>query len=62
MTINLNDYTKYVVTGTLCSGGRFRLVHSDARYAFGINLWRGSVWGILKTTGKRRLLKSVYND
>lgn len=50
-------FTEYHVTGILKNGRRFkRMTYSDPFYAFGINLWRGSVWGITKE-GKRKLLK-----
>ncbi len=61
MTIDLSDYTSFVVTGTLVNGRRFRQQHSNGRHAFGINLWRGSVWGVRKDSGKRQLLKRCYN-
>lgn len=61
MIIDPMSYTKFVITGKLVNGGRFRKETTDARYAFGINLWNGSVWGIRKDTGKRERLKRVVN-
>ena len=52
-------YEKYIVTGVDRNGKRFRKEFSEPRWAFGINLWRGSVWGLLN--GKRKLLNRVYN-
>ncbi len=49
-------YKEFHVTGQEVHGPRFRLVYTDPQWAFGINLWRGSVWGVLPT-GKRELLK-----
>jgi hypothetical protein len=58
----VDDFTKFVVTGRLYnSNKRFKHVYSDWRTANMINLWNGSVWGILKSTGKRVRLKTVYN-
>lgn len=50
----------FVITGIDVYGKRFRIHTSSAMHAFGINLWRGSVWKILEN-GKRKLLKRVYN-
>jgi hypothetical protein len=61
MTIDLSDYTSFIVTGALANGRRFRQQHSNGRYAFGINLWNGSVWGVRKLDGKRQLLRRVVN-
>ena len=61
MTFNTADFTGYVVTGLLVQGGRFRRHTAIAGYALGINLWRGSVWGIRLDNGRRQLLKRVYN-
>ena len=61
ITIDLSDYTSFVVTGKLVNGRRFRQTHSNGRHAFGINLWNGSVWGIRKDNGKRQRLKRVVN-
>ena len=61
MTFNTADYSSYVVTGTLVRGRRFRINTKGADHALGINLWRGSVWGVRLDTGKRQLLKRVYN-
>lgn len=50
----------YVVTGRLFNGKRFRCTTASRMHAFGIALWRGSVWVILPT-GKRKRLKRVAN-
>jgi hypothetical protein len=49
----------YVVTGKLHNGKRFKLTTASRMHAFGINLWRGSVWVI--QNGKRLRLKRVAN-
>lgn len=49
----------YVITGVDRNGKRFRIKTSNSIIAFGINVWRGSVWEV--TNGKRKLLKRVYN-
>jgi hypothetical protein len=61
----LSNAVKFVVTGVLRDGRRFPAKTYDndvggRMTAFGINLWRGSVWGI-DAEGKRFLLKRVYN-
>lgn len=51
---------KYIVTGILVNGRRFKAIHTTNRlYAFGINLYRGSVWEVVD--GKRKLLLRVWN-
>jgi hypothetical protein len=56
------DYSSFVVTGVKCNGQRFKLCYGPKGLstALSINLWRGSVWGVLPT-GRRELLKRVYN-
>lgn len=54
------NYTAFIVTGKTTSGKRFKLTYRNALSAFGINLWRGSVWGLLPN-GKRKLLKRIMN-
>lgn len=62
MTINLSDYSHFIVTGALYgSGKRFRHVYSNGLYALGINLWNGSVHGVRRDNGKRQRLKRVVN-
>ena len=61
MIINRNDYKGYAVTGKLVNGKRFCKVTQFILYALGINLYKGSVWGIRKDTGRRQLLRRVYN-
>lgn len=53
------DY--FIITGLYYqSTRRFSLRCSIAYQAYHINLWRGSVWGVL-SSGKRKLLKRVFN-
>ena len=74
MKYNLADFSAFLVCGQTRDGARFRNEYSDcpdrphcpgiigaATMAFGINLWRGRVYGIERSSGKRRLLKSVTN-
>lgn len=65
ITIDLNDYTGFVVTGITTNGKRFRLTYKADKPGFytamGINLYRGNVWGIRADNGKRKLLKNVWN-
>lgn len=64
-TIKLDDYTGFEVTGVDRRGSRFKKSYDNstagAMTAFGINLWNGSVWGILKSNGKRKRLRRVVN-
>ncbi len=56
------DFTQFIVTGFYAySTKRFRSIYTNARQAMGINLWRGKVYGVLVSTGKKVLLKSVFN-
>lgn len=59
---DMNDTNdmRYVVTGVDIAGRRFRKVYTLPQWAFGINLWRGSVWEE-QPSGKRRLLRRVWN-
>lgn len=58
----VSDFSKFIVTGKYYnSNKRFRNEYSSWVHANGINLWNGRVWGVLKSTGKRVLLKSVGN-
>jgi hypothetical protein len=63
--IKFSDYTAFEVTGVDRDEKRFSMRYAADRFgamtAFGINLWRGNVWGVRKDTGKRERLKSVYN-
>jgi hypothetical protein len=58
--INTREYMGYCVTGVTVEGKRFKRNTDNIYYAFGINLYRGSVWGI-RPSGARVLLKRVYN-
>lgn len=51
----------YEVTGVLTNGRRFKAIKTNnAFHAFGINLYRGSVW-YRSEDGKRHLLQRVWN-
>lgn len=50
----------FEVTGVDIRGRRFRkIVTNNVYHAFGINLYRGSVWKV--ENGKRVLLQRVWN-
>jgi hypothetical protein len=53
----------FLVTGTLRNGKRFSIKYSSSiaglSTSLGINLWRGSVWGV--KDGKKTLIKRVWN-
>jgi hypothetical protein len=51
---------KYKVTGVDKNGKRFKIETNSRIYAFGINLWRGSVWG-LQENNKWKLLERIFN-
>lgn len=62
---NLSDFNKFVVTGRYYrSNKRFSSTYDGNAQGYAtamcINLWNGSVYGVLPT-GKRVLLKRVYN-
>jgi len=60
MTIDTKKYSKYKVTGVTTDGRRFKpKIYSHPHWAFGINLWKGSVWGWNKKTRKWELLNRV---
>lgn len=59
--IALNQFKHFIVTGILRNNKRFKpRQYSDFDYANGINLYNGSIWGVLPNN-KRVLLKRVYN-
>lgn len=57
----MREFEKFIVTGVDVYGKRFRLEYTEPQWAFGINLFNGSVWGVCKRTGKRKLLKRVFS-
>ena len=63
MEISGVNYTGFIVTGMkYLSNERFRLSYSGnyAGYSIanGINLWKGSMWGLMDN-GKRKLIKRI---
>ena len=62
MTINTDNYTKYIVTGRYYnSTRRFRSTYTHASTALAVNLWNGRVWGVRQDTNRRQLLRVVTN-
>ena len=54
-------FVEFHVTGVDVRGRRFKKKVFQSFYAASmINLWKGSVWGVLEN-GRRKLLKRVYN-
>lgn len=54
-------FIRFEVTGVLIDGRtRFKQVFGQRseKWAYSINLWRGSVWGV-RENGTRKLLKRV---
>lgn len=64
MEINVKDYIRFEVTGVTVDGRRFKRTFpatvAGGMTAFGINLWNGSVWGVLPS-GRRARLSRVVN-
>lgn len=56
----MREFSSFVVTGKTITGVRFRKEYDEPQWAFGINLWAGSVWGVSRRDGKRKLLKRVW--
>jgi hypothetical protein len=54
------EFVLYHVTGVDCSGKRFKIVTNNALHARGINVWRGTKWGVRKD-GTRKKLVVIYN-
>lgn len=50
----------YHVTGVDVYGRRFKIITTNRLHAFGINLFKGSVWEV-KSDGSRKLLSRVWN-
>lgn len=48
---------RFIITGRQVCGRRFRIITTNPRHAFGINLWNGSIW--LERDGRRMLLQRV---
>ena len=61
-TIPQNEVSHFVVTGLLYrKKTRFSHTYMNYWHVMEINLWRGSVWAVMKKDGKRRLIKRVIN-
>lgn len=58
--IDDNPGSTFDVTGVDVYGRRFKKSYSNVNWAWGINLYRGSVW-IVFPSGKRKKIRSVYN-
>lgn len=53
-------FVSYHVTGVTRDGKRFKIVTKSEIHAAGINLWRGTKWGV-RNDGTRKKLQEVYN-
>ena len=51
---------RYEVTGVTMSGRRFKVRTTNAMHAFGINLYRGTVWNV--TDAGRQIIKRVWTS
>lgn len=63
--LKITDAVKLIVTGVDTKNKRFRPMQytndiAGRMTAYGINLYRGSIWGISKE-GQKFLLRRVYN-
>jgi hypothetical protein len=56
-----SDFKEFIVIGNYYNSRKFRITFTDYIKANQINLWNGRIWGVLKETGKRVLLKTVIN-
>jgi len=56
------DETQFEVTGVSVNGKRFPAIKTtNLRHAFGINLYRGTVWARLPGESSRKKLMEVWN-
>jgi hypothetical protein len=61
MQASEKDYIRYEITGVeYRTNKRFKITTTNAMHCAGINLWRGSKWGV-KPDGTRKLLVRIYN-
>jgi len=62
--LDFRSYKSLDVTGVTTSGERFTYRYANdyggRMIVFSINLWRGTIWGVLPN-GKRKQLKKVWN-
>lgn len=49
--------SKYVITGTLKNGQRFKAIYTDTPQHY--NIWKGTLWKL--EGGKRKKVKEYYN-
>lgn len=49
--------TKYIITGILKNGKRFKPITTNTPQHY--NIWQGSIWELVK--GKRKLIKRILN-
>lgn len=52
------DSTKYIITGTLRNGKRFKPIHTNTPQHY--NIWMGTLWKKLPH-GKRKKLRGYWN-
>ncbi len=57
----VSDFSAFIVTGVDCNGRRFRHQSANYRHAAAINVWNGTLWGVLRSTGKRVRLTRYSN-
>ena len=49
---------KYVITGTLINGKRFKPIYTDTPQHY--NIQKGTIWEIDPKTNKRKLIKKLW--
>ena len=60
MSNNNQRILSYAITGVDRQGKRFKIESSNYYYIACINVWKGTLWGIIQSGKKKRL--RVYNN
>jgi hypothetical protein len=59
-TMESNNYGgQFVITGTLVNDKRFRPIYTKTPQHY--NIWKGTIWKVDKTTGKRKRFQQINN-
>lgn len=58
---SITDFSSFICIGKLYNGRKFRDEYSNFHHANCINMYDGRLYGVLKETGKKVLLKTMYN-
>jgi len=60
MTNNETRVISYCITGVDKSGKRFKIERADYAFIASINVWKGTLWGVMHS-GKRTRLRTYNN-